>query len=115
MKRRRYQFQQVSAAAGQPQAITPQPVENPSPFMAAAGVSGSIALVGGMFSVAYSIDFSHVLTVATLPWILYGLGKSIYLIVLLVSDVTMLFEPSEPGQKKSTLLPIAKEDYYEMS
>lgn len=115
MKRRRYyQFQQVTAPIGGGATFGPQPVPppvaaSPSPFMAAMGVSGSIVLVGGVFSLAYGFSYSNVLSVATVPWMIYGAGKTIYLIVLLITDIAMLFEPSEPKQK-STLLPIAKED-----
>lgn len=116
IKRRKptyYQFQQVAAAAGQPpQTTVIEPLDAPSTLKTTVSVSGSIVLISGSFALLYGWEYQTVVALAVIPWAIYALGKGVYLVVLLVSDIVNLFD-FEPSKKQS-LLPIAREEEYEM-
>ena len=111
MKRRRKtkQIQQVATATGgQPfnnMLVTEQP-DIPSAFMASVATSGSLAVIGVAFAYSYNFSYQTLLPLISLPWFIYALGKLAYLIILLISDITNLFEPADQDKK---MLAITKE------
>lgn len=114
MRRKKYyEFQQV-LADGQMRPTLIDIDQPPSAFMAAVSVSGSVLIAGGVFSLSYRWDYFNLLPLAAVPWVVYGLGKSAYLVALLVSDIISLFEatpePQIAGRAASTMLPIVKEE-----
>jgi hypothetical protein len=109
-RKRKILFQQSTAMVnGQAQTIFEPIAPGPSALTAAASTSGSVALVGGMFALTYGFDYSLLLPVVAVPWLIYALGKGIYLVVLLSADVAGLFEFGH-SKKSSKLLPIAKHE-----
>jgi hypothetical protein len=66
-----------------------------SPLLAALSTSGSLGLVATTVCWLYGVDYQFAVNVALVPWAVYGVGKSLYLILLLGMDILSLF-PSQP-------------------
>lgn len=109
-RRQYYSFQNTAIpAAGHPapQTIVAEPLA-PSALRATVSVSGSIGLIGGTFALAYGWDYQSLLPFIAFPWVVYAIGKGVYLVIVLISDVASLFEPTPQNSNK--LLPIARGD-----
>lgn len=112
--RQYYSFQNTSAAPPMvmnqhsPQTLIAEPMA-PSALRATVSVSGSVALIGGTFALAYGWSYQALLPFVAFPWAVYAIGKGVYLVIVLISDIASLFEPS-PAQGGNGLLSIVREN-----
>lgn len=109
-KRQRYTTMHSQLNTAPPTMLQPEPlVDEHSAFSNTLAASASTGLITGVLGLLYHWDYSAAITLSLIPWGVYGAGKFIYMLLILLDDIASLL-PERRAADKTDYLSIVKED-----